>query len=234
MSWHRAGTLLLLLVLLGEPAWAGTVIGKLDIPAGPERPASGKGFLDRMENPFADVKKVNYAPYLVAVLEPASGAAEQSSQQVVWELVGESFAHPVIAVPVGAEVVIKNVTKAARTITAVEDPKLVAGPLNPTATKSFRASAPAVYTFRDADAPHLHGKVVVVGTRHVANVDDNGKFEMTDVPDGAYKLRVYFYDVAGKSDWLPATADVNVVTKGRVSKAEVNLKLPALAPAPKK
>ncbi len=222
-----------MVLLLGGTSRAGTVIGKLDIPPGPERPPSGKGFLDRMENPFAEVKKVNYAPYLVAVLEPAAGA-EQSSQQVVWELVGESFAHPVIAVPVGAEVVIKNVTKQAHTLTAVEDPKLISGPLNPTATKSFRTTAPAVYTFRDSDAPYLQGKVVVVGTRHVANVDDTGKFEMTDVPDGAYKLRVYFYDVGGKSDWLPATADVNVVTKGKVSKAEVNLKLPALAPAPKK
>src|SRR5205085_5303955 len=100
--------------------------------------------------------------------------------QVNWDLVGESFARPVIAVPVGAEVVIKNQTKVARTITAVEDVKLIAGPLNPTGTKSFRAAQPAIYTIADRDAPHLRGKIVVVPTLHVATVDDIGRFEMTD------------------------------------------------------
>jgi hypothetical protein len=139
----------------------------------------------------------------------------------------------VIAVPVGSEVVIKNQTKIARTIAAAEDPKLIAGPLNPTGTKSFRALQPAVYTIGDKDAPHLKGKIVVVPTLHVATVDDSGRFEMTDVPDGSYKLRVFYYDPGGEargrhSDWLPFSADVVVAPKGRITKTEVNAKLPAV------
>ena len=193
-----------------------------------------KGFLDRMENPLADIKKPALAPYLVVVLE---GEARPSAPaQVAWDLVGESFARPVIAVPVGAEVVIKNQTKISRTIGAAEDPKLIVGPLNPTGTKSFRATQPAVYTIGDKDAPHLKGKIVVVATHHVATVDDAGRFEMNDVPDGNYKLRVFYYNPAGeaqgqKSDWLPFSADVTVATKGRVNRTEVSAKLPALESA---
>jgi hypothetical protein len=218
---------------LAGPSWAGTVVGKLELPAPPERaPVVAKGFLDRMENPLADIKKVSVAPYLVVALEgPAKPDAAPG--EVTWDLVGESFARPVIAVPVGAEVVIKNQTKIPRTIGAVEDPKLIVGPLNPTGTKSFRATQPAIYTIGDKDAPHLKGKIVVVAAQHVAGVDEAGRFEMTDVPDGSYKLRVFYYNPAGearggKSDWLPFSADVTVVTKGRVNRTEVSARLPAI------
>jgi len=220
-------------IALSAPGEAGTVVGKLELPAAPERaPVAAKGFLDRVENPLADIKKVNVAPYLVVALE-GEGRSGGAAPEVSWDLVGESFARPVVAVPVGAEVVIKNQTKISRTIGAAEDPKLIVGPLNPTGTKSFRAAQPAVYTITDKDAPHLRGKVVVVPTLHVAAVDDSGRFEIPDVPDGNYKLRVFYYDPAaeargGKSDWLPFTSDVTVVTRGRVNRTEVNARLPAL------
>jgi len=219
----------------GGGAGNGTVYGKLDLPPAPERaPVVARGFVDRVENPLADIRKPNLAPYLVVSLEN-DARSEAAPAQVNWDLVGESFARPVIAVPVGAEVVIKNQTKVARTITAVEDPKLIAGPLNPTGTKSFRASQPAIYTIADHDAPHLRGKIVVVPTLHVATVDDAGRFEMTDVPDGSYKLKVFYYDPAGEargkpSDWALVT-DVTVA-RGRTGRTDLNVKLPSLtAPA---
>jgi len=212
---------------------AGTVAGKLELPAAPERgPVIAKGFLDRTENPLADIQKLNLAPYFVVALEGET-KSDAAPAEVTWNLIGESFARPVIAVPAGAQVVIKNTTKISRTIGAAEDPKLFAGPLTPMGTKSFRATAPAIYTIGDADAPHLKGKIVVVATTHVASLDDAGRFEMTDVPDGSYKLRVFYYDPGGearggKSDWLPFTTDVTVASKGRT---EVNAKLPALPSA---
>jgi hypothetical protein len=220
---------------LAGPSWAGSVVGKLDLPPAPERgPVVAKGFLDRMENPLADIKKVSLAPYLVVALE-GPARPDAAPAEVTWDMVGESFSRPVIAVPVGAEVVIKNQTKISRTIGAAEDPKLIVGPLNPTGTKSFRATQPAVYTIGDKDAPHLKGKIVVVATHHVATVDDAGRFEMNDVPDGNYKLRVFYYNPAGeaqghKSDWLPFSADVVVAPKGRVTRTEVSAKLPPLEP----
>jgi hypothetical protein len=225
------------LVAVAGPSRAGTVVGKLELPAAPERPpVIARGFLDRVENPLADIKRVSIAPYLVVALEgeAASGAAPA---EVSWDLVGESFARPVIAVPVGAEVVIKNQTKVSRSIGAAEDPKLIVGPLNPTGSKSFRASQPAVYTIADRDAPHLRGKIVVVSTLHVAGVDETGRFEIADVPDGSYKLRVFYYDPDGEargrpSAWLPFSADVIVASKGRANRTEVNAKLPPLDPRP--
>jgi hypothetical protein len=218
--------------------WAGTVVGKIDLPPAPERgPVIAKGFVDRIENPLADIKKQNIAPYLIVALEGDQRPAAPA--QVTWDLVGESFARPVVAVPVGAEVVIRNQTKVPRTLAAAEDAKLIVGPLNPTGTKSFRATEPATFTIGDKDAPHLRGRIVVVATTHVASVDDAGRFEMTDVPDGSYKLKIYYYDpiaeAHGKhSDWL-LTTDVTVASRGKVSRTDVNVKLPALtAPAGKK
>jgi hypothetical protein len=218
------------------PSLAGTVAGKLELPP-MERPAVvARGFLDRTENPLAEVKKPNLAPYFVVALE--GEIIPGAPAEVSWELVGESFARPVIAVPVGAEVVIRNQTKISRTISAAEDPKLIAGPLTPAGTKSFRAAHPAIYTIRDPDAPYLRGKIVIVATAHVAGLDDSGRFEMADVPDGNYKLRIFYYDPAaeargGHSDWLAFTTDVSV-SKGKAGRTEVNAKVPAAAlrPAP--
>lgn len=219
----------------GRPARAGTVVGKLDLPPPPERgPVIAKGFVDRVENPLADIKKPNLAPYLVVTLE-GDARSDAAPAQVNWDVVGESFVRPVVAVPVGAEVVIKNQTKIARNLAAAEDPKLITGPLNPDTAKSFRAIQPAIYTIGDKDAPYLRGKLVVVATPHVASVDDSGRFEMTDVPDGSYKLRVFYYDPLGEARGKPSgwlfTTDVTVAPKGRSSRTEVNAKLPPLTAA---
>jgi hypothetical protein len=221
---------------LAAPARGGIVVGKLDLPPAPERgPVIARGFVDRVENPLADIRKPTIAPYLIVALE-GDARSEAAPAQVNWDLVGESFVRPVIAVPVGAEVVIKNQTKVARTIAAVEDAKLIVGPLNPTGTKSFRAAQPAIYTIADRDAPHLRGKIVVVPTLHVATVDEAGRFEMTDVPDGNYKLKVFYYDAAGeahgkRSDWALVT-DVTVAPRGRTNRTEITVKLPSLTAAP--
>lgn len=226
------GRALAVLAALAAPARAGTLAGRLELPPAPERGAViAKGFVDRVENPLADIRKPSLAPYLVVALD-GDARSDAAPAQVNYDLVGESFVRPVIAVPVGAEVVIKNQTKVARTLVAAEDPKLLAGPLNPTGSKSFRATQPGIYTLVDKDAPYLHGKIVVVATTHVAALDDAGRFEMADVPDGSYKLRVFYYDPAGEargkpSDWLAFTTDVTVAPRGRSNRTEISAKLPA-------
>jgi hypothetical protein len=207
-------------------AWAGPVSGKLDLPPPPDRPPPAtKGFLDRVENPLAPAKPVAVTPWMIVVLE---GEAKPSSPgQVTWELAGESFARPVIGAPAGAEVVIKNTSRTARTLVAAEDPKLIpAGPINPTGPKSFRPTEGGkVYSISDADAPHLQGKLVVVSSPYVASVEDDGKFSFGDVAEGSYKLKVFY-----KDGWLDGATDVNV-GKGKV---EVNPKVPALQAPVKK
>ncbi|MEO7092296.1 MAG: hypothetical protein ABI175_03530 [Polyangiales bacterium] len=215
----RLGVVVVASLAISGEVVAGPVIGKLELPPAPERPAvATKGFLERVENPLAPARGVTVTPFMVVALEGAEKPG--SPGQINWDLVGESFSRPVIGAAIGAEVVIKNTSKTARTLVAAEDPKLVpAGPINPTGPKSFRVTEAKVYTIGDPDAPHLKGKLVVVNTPFVSNVDDSGKFEFADVPEGSYKLRVYYKDA-----WLDIAQDVNVEKKG---KTEVSVKVPA-------
>jgi hypothetical protein len=207
-------------------AHAGTVTGRLDLPSAPARPPLAvKGFLDRVENPLAPVKPVSLAQDMVIVLE--GGEVPMSPPQVVVELLGESFSRHVVAAPAGAEVLIKNVSKMARTLVAAEDPKLVPqGPINPTGPKSFRVSdAGKVYTIGDKDAPHLKLKVVVVSSQNIGYPDDSGRFEIDNVPAGSYKVKVWYRD-----GWL--SRDDETITVGAKGKTDVNPKIPASAVAP--
>ena len=211
--------------LFADASMAGPVVGKVDLPPAPERPpAATKGFLDRLENPLAPVRPLPVAQHMVLVLE-GDGKVE-SPAQVNWDLAGESFNKPVVAAPVGAEVVIKNTSKVARNLVAAEDPKLISpGPINPTGPKSFRPTEPKTYTIGDKDAPHLQGVLVVVPTKYIAYVDAAGKFDFGDVPEGTYKLRVFF-----KSGWIDRPDDtVNVGGK----KTEVSVKIPTGYPLKK-
>jgi hypothetical protein len=214
-------------VVLAGDASANTVTGKLELPTAPDRPPiAQKGFLDRVDNPLAPVKGVNVTQQMIVVLEQ-EGEKVESPAQVSWDLAGESFSRPVIGAPVGAEVVIKNTSKTARNLVAAEDPKLIpAGPINPTGPKSFRPMEPKVYTIGDKDAPHLHGTLVVVNTKHVTTVDAAGKFDFGDVPEGAYKLRVFY-----RSNWIEAPD--TAVTVGAKGKTEVSVKIPAGYPLKK-
>lgn len=209
-------------LLASGTAVAGPVGGKLELPPSPPRaPSATKGFIERVENPLAPARQVSVTPHMVVVLE--GDAKPTAPGQVTWALLGESFARPVLAVPAGAEVVIRNESHVARTLVAAEDPKLVpAGPINPKGTKSFRPTEPGkTFTFGDADAPHLTGTIVVVNTPYVGFVDDNGKFEIDDVAEGTYKLRIFYRD-----RWLDGATNVTV---GGRSKTEVNPKVPSLA-----
>lgn len=222
---HFAFVVAVLVVVPGGVA-ASPVAGKLELPPAPPRgPAGSKGFVERVENPRKPVRGTNVAPYLLVVLEGDS--KPDGGGQVSWDLVGESFARPVVGVPTGHELVIKNQSKTARTLTALEDPKLLPpGPINPTGPKSFRAAEPRIYTIVDKDTPHLRGKVVVVGTPFVATVADDGAFEFSDVPEGSYKLRVFY-----KDNWIDRPDDT--VNVGAKKTPAIAVKLPAGYPLKK-
>jgi hypothetical protein len=185
--------------LAGE-SFAGGVVGRLELPPAAERPpVARRGFLDRVENQLTPVRSVNVGPHLAVVLE--GDARPQAPGQVPWELGGDSFNRPLLVVPAGAEILITNTSGAPRTLTAAEDPKLVpAGAIAPRATKSFRPTTPGAYTIGDPSLPHLRGKLLVVATPYFAIVEvssskpEQGTFQIADVAEGSYKLRVFYRD----------------------------------------
>jgi hypothetical protein len=212
----RPVTYALVLVAVTAPASATPVSGKLDLPPAPKWPTpTVRGFTDRVENPKKPVLDEAVGPQMLVVLE-GDTKAETTSAQVTWELLGESFGKPVIGAPAGAEIVIKNCNNCrARTLRAVEDPKLISvGPINPTGQKSFKVGQPAIYTIGDPEAPHLVGKLVVVNTSYIAHVDaaNAGKYDFGDVAEGSYKLRVFY-----KSGWVDQPdVTVSVPAKGKL------------------
>jgi hypothetical protein len=213
----------LLLPFAGAVAAApASVSGKLELPDKlPERPpAAVKGFLERTENQLAPLKPVTPTTQMIVVLE--GDEKPVSPPQVVVELLGETFSRKVVAAPAGAEVVIKNLSKTARTLVAAEDPKLIPqGPINPTGPKSFRVADPGkVYSVGDKDAPHLTLKIVTINTPFFAYPDESGRFKIDGVPPGSYKLKVWY-----GGGWIDRPDDVvEVPAKGG---AEVNPKIPA-------
>jgi hypothetical protein len=238
---RRRNLLVLAALAQIQIAAAGTLVGRVDAPAAPERPpVAQRGFLDRIDNPLAPPQNVDARHFMVIVLE--GDEKPVAPPAVPWELVGESFARPVIAAPAGAEVTIRNSTKVSRRLVALDggkDSKLFdAAPLNPKGTKAFRPTeAGKVYDVIDPDAPYFKGTLVVVNTIFVGYVDDNGRYEITEVPDGTYKLRVYVslspaVVAGGKQGWIEL--DNNSVTVKAKGKTELNVKLPANALLPAK
>lgn len=219
---HRLVIPVFLVLVVPHSAVANPVHGKVELPTNlPERPPPAvRGFVERVENSKKKIADVNVWPYLLVVLESDTSKPE-SPGQIKWDLVGDSFAKPVIGAPSGAQVVIRNTSHTARTLVALEDPKLIqTGLINPKiGERNFNVADPKVYTITDKDSPHLVGRVVVVGTPHIASVDANGKFEF-DAPEGSYKLRIFY-----KDRWLDQTETVTVAAKG---KTETTVKITSL------
>lgn len=226
---HRS-VILASLVSVATPAVANPVHGKVELPPLPERPPpTVRGFVERVENPKKPIQPPNLTHQMLIVLENDTSKPD-SPGQVKWDLVGDSFARPVIGVPVGAQVVIRNTSHTARTLVALEDPKLIqTGLINPkVGERNFNVSEPKVYTITDKDAPHLVGRVVVVNTPYVASVEvsaGGGKFEL-DVPEGSYTLRIFY-----KDRWLDQTEQVTVAAKG---KTEPTVKIASLGASAEK
>jgi hypothetical protein len=223
---QKIGAALALALSLGgaAAAQAGTVTGRVELPAPEKREASEtRGYLDAADNAILPVQAFNPTPYLLVVLEAQQPIDVAAPPQASYELRGESFARPVLAVVKGQEVVIKNSGLGPRSLVAKEDPDLIPkGTLNVTGSKSFRvAEAGKVYTIVDPSVPHLRGCIVSVSSPYHVVPDRDGRFSFDDVPAGTYKARVFFRD-----RWLAVESTVNVPTGPR-SKAEVRLPIPA-------
>lgn len=219
----RATCVLVSLIAGVGVARAGDVSGRLDLPNQEAPPAPQyKGFLDRAENATLAPKAFDPNPYLVVVLIPTGTATAPAPTGVSWDLVGESFAKPLLAARAGAEVTIKNKSKRVVTLGAAEDAALIpAGPINPTGSRAFTPKAAGKFSIGDPDIPHLHGRLIVIDSPYFALVDAKGGFTIKDVPPGEYKVKVWYMD-----GWLDRADDS--VTQDKKGDATVNPKIAEL------
>jgi hypothetical protein len=203
-------------------AAAGTVTGKLDLPPAPElAPMAQPGFVARSENALQPPQLAPLAPFVFIVLD---GQTNVAPPQVNWDLVGDSFVHPVVAAMAGADVVIKNASKTEHLL-GCDDPKVMANELlNPNGAKTIRVEANKTYVFRDPEAPYVSGRLVTVSTPYIGYIDAAGKFDIPDVPDGTYHVRVYY-----KDGWLDVEQAVTMTAK--IKTESITVKVATLKPA---
>lgn len=217
---------------MAAPAAAGTVSGKLELPPGaPDRPpVRGKAFVDRTPNPLAPVRQVNPLPAIIISLEPAPTTqfAPPPPAAVNWDLLGESFARPVLPVRIGGEVRIRNKGRSSPVLVAAGKPTLlIKKPLNPTAEITFiPGTEPGPIEIIDEASPHLKGRIVVMGSPFFATPNAKGEWEIPNVPEGDWVVKVW-YDTG----WLDRPDDKITVGEKRT---ELTLKLPAKWPVKKK
>ena len=184
---------------MASAARAGTVVGKLDLPsAAPPRAASSHvGYLERSENPYLPVRGADTTPQMFVVLVGGPPAPAGAIPQARWLLQGDAFDKPLLPVAAGTEVVIKNVTKdESITLAIPSDPdRLPKGPINATGSKSFKVGAAGTtLDVVDPERPYVHGRIVVAESPYFASPDATGKFEIANVPDGKWTLRVWYRD----------------------------------------
>lgn len=217
------------LLTVAAPATAGTVHGRLDLPPAPPRPATAShGFLAALPNLLAPIRSADPTPLMFVMLD-ASTPMPAATAQIELAIVGERFSQTLVALPMNAEMVIKNASNTPRALRIAEAPQLLPKvQINPTGKQAFRPlKAGDVYTISDAEAPHLTATVVVTPSMWVAPVAADGKFEFANIPEGKYAVKVYY-----KSGWIdkPEPDAVTVTASGKV---ELRTKIPAGFPVKK-
>ena len=225
---HPRALVALALVAVAVPADAGPIDGKLVLPPGgaPRPTARGRGFLDPIDNPHLPVRAPDPFRSMAVVLEGGTPAPPAVPPvQVAWDVLGDSFARPLLVVRIGSEVKITNRGHGTPILTAVGQPALIAKkPLNPSGELVFNVgTAPRVLEIVDETAPHLRGLVLVTASTQVAQPDSGGKFTFADVPPGAWTLRVFYAPGTGPAGWLDR-ADDKLTVEGK--RATVNAALP--------
>ena len=186
-----------------------------------EAPKRNKGFIGRIANPIRPVQQFKPHGYLIVVLEggPEEEGEQSPPRRVNYDLVGESFEVPILPVIVKTTVEVENKRHTAVTLSAPDYPDLVDNlTLDP--KKSFPLKVESAYeviVIKAPGMPHPEGRVVAFPTKYFARVDRRGRFTIKDVPEGTWKVRLWYLD-----GWVEGVEESVSVSKKR---GEVTLKV---------
>ncbi|MCG8425231.1 MAG: hypothetical protein MJE77_45705 [Proteobacteria bacterium] len=204
------------LVVSVPTALAGFVRGqvKFDGQFG-KPPKRNQGFIARIANPIRPVKQFDPRPYLVVVLEGGPvvpGAKNPPGRAVSYSLRGEAFSTPILPVVVKTEVEIRNAGPSRSVLSTPGHPDLLDQiVLEPAASNSIKVENPfEAIIIRSPHLPHPEGRVVGFPTRYFARVDRRGRFYISNVPEGTWKMRLWYRD-----GWVEGVEQTVVVTRAR-------------------
>lgn len=211
----------------------GTVVGQiaLDEKRG-DPPVRSAGFVPRTRNALRPPRPFDPTPHLVVVLEGGTVApedAEPPGLAVKYNIIGESFDAPVLPVVVGSVVEIQNQARNSPRLYCPTTDGLVPGdPINPKGERKTKKLDKAEQSFeiRDRESAHLSGRIVAFPHRYFARVKPDGKFEITGVPAGSWKVKVWYVD-----GYLETPVETVQVDAKRPTKP-VKLVIPARLPTP--
>jgi hypothetical protein len=221
MPGHTTTSLLAcaLAVLCGAPALAHADDVRGEIQFKPDKlgapPERNQGFVERIENPLRPVQSLDPRPYMVVVLEggPVDDEAKKPPGAIQsYELRGESFEKPLFPVITGTRVKLVNRSARVRVLLTPNEPELVDSvSLNPRGEHEFKVEkAHQTIVVNAEDTNHLHGRVLGLADRYFALLDARGRFEISKVPEGTWKLRVWYRD-----GWLAGVEESVEVSKKR-------------------
>lgn len=205
-------------------AHAGDVEGKVVFKPNKlgKPPVRNKGFLARIENPLRPIRKFNPRPYMFVVLDGQvdDEAKKPPGGKIRYYLQGQSFNRPILPVIVNTRVELVNSTSREATLfTPDSDAIADAHTFNPRGMFDFKVTeAGSVIVIRSQDETHIEGRVVGFPHRYYAPVNSRGKFEIKDVPEGTFKIKVWY-----RNGWLEGVEASVEVDKRRGGEVDLTI-----------
>jgi hypothetical protein len=179
-----------------QPVLAAPVRGTVSLPAELKTARRYRGYW-RIENGIVPITPTARGDTVVVLLTKGDGPAP-APRTVTVDISGLAATPPVVVVGEGSVVELKNSDRVPHDLSIPNLPSLM--PLErlaPGALRRQKFLAAGGYAIRDGEYPQLIISVLVVGSSHVAFVDDKGAFKLPDAADGKATLKVW-----SQGDWV--------------------------------
>lgn len=227
---------LALLGALSTPAIAGDVSGTIALgKSKPKPPVRSTGFVERKPNPIMETLRFDPRREIVVVLEggPMQPADQEPDRNgVKWQLMGESFDIPVLPIVAGTDIDLKYTGHGSPTLYSPQDEALLKSEaISRDGIRTLSVKEPGkAFEIRARGSQHLVGRIVAFKHRFFARLDGDGNFEIKDVPEGTWTLKLWYRD-----GWVDGVATAVEVTRRdrKVDPINVPDSVGPDAPAPK-